>query len=112
MITGLILLASVARANCIDLMEAAIKRDCVEPASISEIRGGDTQFFSCESDTDSGVSVFVFSVDPDLVEAMRSEPEMCTGGSLYLSDSKSLDAILSGLSVYVGSVAGSIRATP
>lgn len=112
MITGLILLASVARATCIDTMETHIRRDCAEPASVTEIRGGDTQFYTCESDTEVGVSVFVFTFDPDLTIIMSSEPESCSGGSLYISDDKSLDTILKDMGIFIGLISDSISAAP
>ena len=112
MILGIFLLTSSSRAACIDLMDVSIRQRCVEPASITEIRGGDTQLYTCESDAEVGVSVFVFTFDPDLTSIMSSEPESCSGGSLYISDDESLDTILKDMGTFIGLISDSISAAP
>ena len=84
MLTGMILFASIASAECLEILESSVKAGCIDSPVVVESAAGQTQIYTCEVEPDLYDVVAIFSYDPDVTEIISLEPEICAGGSLYV----------------------------
>ena len=88
MITGFLLFTSVAVANCLEILEETVKYSCIDEPALIEHADGQTQIYSCEVEPGVYDIVAFFSFEPDVNEYFADKAELCSGGTLYISDSQ------------------------